>query len=171
MTFCPFSPQAANLLNLRQLLQLTHDFVDLLVLPVPIPFPLKSTLPSTSKLTEPASPSPLRPDVPSELDVYGYQLVEHYISWAVDKTEEEVRDEIADGGLEGVEASEDLIEWVTKLNQTVPSLPLPDSLRRSSLTDVVPSLVLDPFVSLGPFKLLEKPRSSGCTTSSSCSGR
>lgn len=70
--------------------------------------------------------------------MYGYQLVEHYISWAVDKTEEEVRDEIGDGGLEGVEASEDLIDWVSKLNQTVPSLPLPDSLCRSSLTDVNP---------------------------------
>lgn len=109
--------------------------------------------------------------MPSELDAYGYQLVEHYISWAVDKTEEEVRDEMGDGGLEGVEASEDLIDWVTKLNQTVPSLPLPDSLCRSSLADVNPFLALDPFVSLGPFKPLEKPRSSGCTTSSNCSGR
>jgi hypothetical protein len=116
--------QAANLLNLRQLLQLTHDFVDLLVLPIPLPFPLPAPLPtstSTAAPAEPVSPSPLRTtaDEPSELDRYGYELVSHYISWAVERSEEEVKDEYGSGGLEGVEASEDLIEWVTNLNQTV----------------------------------------------------
>lgn len=117
------SLQAANLLNLRQLLQLTHDFVDLLVLPIPLPFPLPTAPASmaVSASAEPVSPSPLRknPDQPTELDIYGYELVAHYISWAVERSEEEVKDEYGDGGLEGVEASEDLISWVTQLNQTV----------------------------------------------------
>lgn len=76
---------------------------------------------AVSASAEPVSPSPLRtlPDQPTELDIYGYELVAHYISWAVERSEEEVKDEYGDGGLEGVEASEDLISWVTQLNQTV----------------------------------------------------
>ena len=103
-------------------MQLTHDFVDLLVLPIPLPFPLSTPPPSpTTTAAEPVSPSPRRtaPDAPTELDTYGYALVAHYIAWAVERTDEEVKDEYGEGGLEGVEASEDLIDWVAKLNQTV----------------------------------------------------
>lgn len=112
------SPQVNLLLELRVLLFSLLDILPEVDLSVPLPFPLPS--PVDSRPTTPLSPSPSRPPAPqSEEEKVYYTVVERLVEWAETLPEEVDPRELEEGGLDGVEPTVGLMDWVEGTTEKV----------------------------------------------------